>query len=331
MNRKVKINSRVKKSAVVVATAVMMSGVAGIGIANAQSQGGGPGGPGFGPIGFGLATVCSTTNYDDVASQALNMQSPALRQALVSGKTLEQIASTQNVTFQTVQDALKTAYEADLSQALKDGLITQQEYDAITTRLNNAPANPANATPQATQNATPEATSAAPNGASPQSNGAPPQGRRPFGPGMPFLRVPAYNQVNSFVVASKAIGISCADMVKAMQGGQSIAQVATSKNVQAQTVIDALVSAEKAAIAQDVQEGLLSQAEADGRLANITNRVGALVYNAGVRGRGPFGQGGFPGGGPNGGGRPPRGGNGNGPNNGPTTPNQTPTPSGSSS
>ncbi|MHB8626760.1 MAG: hypothetical protein ACYDBJ_04830 [Aggregatilineales bacterium] len=319
MNRKVKINSRVKKGAVVVATAVVMIGVAGIGIANAQSQGG-RGGPGFGPIGFGVATVCSVTNYDDVAAQALNMQSPALRQALVSGKTLEQIASGQNVTFQTVENALKTAYEADLSQALKDGLITQQEYDGITSRLNSAPGNAANATPQATQNATPDATqSAAP-------NAAPPRIHRPNGPGMPFLRVPAYNEVNSFVVASKAIGISCADMVKAMEGGQSIAQVTTGKNVQAQTVIDALVSAEKAAIAQDVQEGLLSQAEADGRLANVTNRVGALVYNAGLRERGPFGQGGFPGG------RPPRGGNDNGPqgpNNGPAP--QTPAPAGSSS
>jgi hypothetical protein len=143
--------------------------------------------------------------------------------------------------------------------------------------------------------------------------------------------------VNSFVVASKAIGISCADMVKAMEGGQSIAQVATGKNVQAQTVIDALVSAEKAAVAQDVQEGLLGQAQADGRLANVTNQVGVFVYNANLRGRRPFGQGGFPGGFPTGGfpgPRPPRGGNGNGPqgpNNGAAPQTQTPTPSGSSS
>jgi len=330
VNRKVKVNSIMKKTAASLAAALVL-GSAGLGIANAQAQPG-QGGPSAMPIGLGGALVCSTTNYDDIASQALNMQSPALRQALVSGKTLQQIATGQNVTVQTVEDALKTAYETDLSQALKDGLISQTQYDAITTRLNNAPS-AGNATPQATQNAAPQATqSAPPNGA---PNGAPPRIGRPFGPLTLFINVSAYNQVRPFVVAATAINMSCADLVKAVASGQSIAQVATSKTVQAQTVIDALVSAEKAAITQDVQEGLLGQAQADGRLANITNQVTAFVNNTGRRGRGGFGFGfgGGPGGGNGGfpfpGGRGPRGGN------GPQAPvpnaTQQPTPSGISS
>src|SRR5215472_666156 len=101
VNRKVKINSTVKKTAAALAAAVVLGG-AGIGIANAQA-GPGQGGPAAAPLGLGGALVCSVTNYDDVAAQALNMQSPALRQALVSGKTLQQIATSQNVTVQTVQ------------------------------------------------------------------------------------------------------------------------------------------------------------------------------------------------------------------------------------
>lgn len=333
MNRKVKVSSTVKKTAIAVAAAIVLGG-AGLGIANAQAQPGqGQGGPNAAPIGLGGALVCSTTNYDDVAAQALNMQSPALRQALVSGKTLQQIATNQNVTVQTVDDALKTAFEADLSQALKDGLISQTQYDAITTRLNNAPS-AANATPQATQNATPQATqSALPNGA---PNGTPPRIGRPFGSFMPFINVSAYNQVRPFVVAATTINMSCADLVKAVASGQSIAQVATGKNVQAQTVIDALVSAEKAAITQDVQEGLLGQAQADGRLANITNEITAFVNNTDRRGRGGFGfgfGGGIPGNGNGGfpfpGGRGPRGGN--GPQAPASNATQQPTPSGISS
>jgi hypothetical protein len=278
--------------------------------------------------------VCSVTNYDDVAAQALNMQSPALRQALVSGKTLQEIASGQNVTVQTVEDALKTAFEADLSQALKDGLISQTEYNAITNRLNTVPGG-ANATPEATQNTTPEATE------NPPSN--PPRVPQPARIGRPFglfFGVSPYNQIHPYVVAAQAINISCADLVKAVAGGQSIAQVATGKNVQAQTVIDALVSAEKAAITQDVTEGLIGQAQANGRIANLTNVVTAFVNNTERRGPGGFGfgfGGGFPfpfpggpfGGGPFGG-RGPRG-NGNGPQGPRPIATQPPTPNGTSS
>src|SRR5258708_1391539 len=162
--------SNLKKAAIVLAAAGTLAGAS---IASAQGPLGGPStavGP-FAPM------VCSTTNYTDVAAKALGMQSPALRQALVSGKSLNQIATSQNVSLQTVQDALKTAFQGDLDQALKDGLITQQIYDAMKNRLSQTPAN-APAAPS--QNATPPATPNAPQGNRPQG------GRglgRGFGPG----------------------------------------------------------------------------------------------------------------------------------------------------
>ena len=50
---------------------------------------------------------------------------------------------------------------------------------------------------------------------------------------------------NSAAVA-KALGISEADLMTALQSGQTIAQVATSKGVSLQSVINAIVAAEKA-------------------------------------------------------------------------------------
>jgi len=240
------------------------------------------------------------------------MEGPALRKALVSGQTLEQIATSKNVTLQTVQDALKAAYGADIDQAVKDGLIPQDVADQMKSRLNQAPAAP-NATPPAEQGGNPQ----------------PPRNLRPEGR---FLRVAASNQANTLIAAAKAINISCADLVKGIQGGQSIAQVATSKNVQPQVVIDAIVNAYKTALAQDVQEGLITQAQADGRMTNLLNRAGALVFNArqggqgGPRGNGfggrPEGPGNnAPGGRP--GGRPGRGNGQGGPGD-----NGTPQPQG---
>src|SRR5258708_18953206 len=265
------MDSRMKKAAVIVTAVVMLGGAAGIGAVSAQCPWGAAGGATT--VQFRVApTVWSTTNYTDIAAKALGMTSTELRQALVGGKNLEQIASSKQVTIQTVEAALTTAREADLQQAVTDGLLTQQQYDQIKSRMDSALGNaagtaPAPATPSATQQA-------APNG-QPQAGG--PRGF--FGLGGRFLGVPSHNVVNSYVVASKALNMSCPDLVKAMQGGQSIAQVATSKNVPAQTVIDALVAADKAAIAQDVQEGLLAQAQADGRVAQLVNRAGAFVYN----------------------------------------------------
>ncbi|HLY24689.1 MAG TPA: hypothetical protein VKQ72_00010 [Aggregatilineales bacterium] len=300
------MNNRLKNAAVVTALAISL-GAAGISAVSAQGPAGpqGPGGSaGDGMIGFGGA-VCSTTNYTDVAAKALGMESSALRKALVGGQSLEQIASSKSVTVQTLESALVTAREADLKQALSDGIITQQEYDATTgllDRLQNAPqsstqGNTAPATPNA--NATPQA---APN--TPGRPNLPGFPNLPFGgrgrdfanPARLLLNVPRLNVVSIYNVAAKAIGVSCADLVKALKNNTSIAQVALGKNIQAQSVIDALVSAEKTAISQDLTEGLISQVQADTRTSDAVNRMGQFVYSSRQGGSRGFGFGGILGG-----------------------------------
>ena len=303
------MNLRIKQAGAVVATAIALVSASGVALTSAQqnppstppaTQSANPTTPNqtnpINPqssrVNLGAVLACSTTNYDDVASQSLGITSPALRKALVGGQTLAQIATGKNVSIDTVNSALKTAYEADLAQAVTNGLITQQAADQIKTALDAAATAP-NATQPAAPSttATPSATqSVAPNG-----NGGPrTPGNRPFGgpfnPGARLIQVPRTNTVKIFVVASQAIGVSCADLIKAVEGGQSIAQVATGKTVQAQTVIDALVTAEKAAIAQNVQEGLIGQAQADAQTAQLATRVANLVNNVGGQ-RGPRGFG----------------------------------------
>src|SRR4051794_23658283 len=116
------MNNKIKKAAVVLTAAIIVGG-AGIGAANAQGPTGqGPtaqGGIGRGGQGIGGAMVCSTTNYTDVVAKALGMDSTALRLALVSGQTLEQIATSKNVSLDTIQTALTSARDADLQQAVK--------------------------------------------------------------------------------------------------------------------------------------------------------------------------------------------------------------------
>ncbi len=245
---------------------------------------------GVGP-GMGFVTACSTTNSTDIVAKALGINSTELRVALVSGQTVETLATTKNVTLQTISDALTAANKADLDQALKDGLLTQAQYDAIITRSANRTAPAAVGTPSASATAQAD-------------------GKKDGGRGF-HIRVAEFNVVFPETVAAKALNISCADLVKALQSGQSIAQVATSKNATAQTVIDALTAAYKDASAQDVKEGLITQAQATARDVRRVEQITNLVNN--VRPQGPVG--GPKDGGPRGNGQPNPGqpGNGRGP------------------
>jgi hypothetical protein len=78
--------------------------------------------------------------YDAVA-EALKLSPSGLFEQLHSGKTLKQVAETQKVEMQVVQDAVKTAREtqarAAIQKALDDGKITKERADWMLKGLEN--------------------------------------------------------------------------------------------------------------------------------------------------------------------------------------------------
>jgi hypothetical protein len=100
-------------------------------------------------------------------------------------------------------------------------------------------------------------------------------------------------------VAAQALGMTADELHTALKGGQTLAQIAESKGVDVQVVVDALVASATNQINEKVASGELTQAEADEKLANVTDRVTERVNNprpeGGPRGgqgakRGPAGQ-----------------------------------------
>jgi polyhydroxyalkanoate synthesis regulator phasin len=79
--------------------------------------------------------------------------------------------------------------------------------------------------------------------------------------------------------AATALGVSTDDLRGALEDGKSIADVAAEQGVDVQTVIDALVAEAKAHLDERVADGDLTQAEADERLADITERITDMVNN----------------------------------------------------
>lgn len=219
---------------------------------------------------------CSTVDYADVAAKALGISTTDLRYALASGKTLQSLATDKGVTLTTVSDALNAAATTDIDQAVKDGILTQTQADNLKKAM------------------TAQATATGPR----------------FGRGfVGFFAVDPHNPVKPVIVASGALSMTCPDLAKALQTGQSIAEVATAKNVPLQTVIDALTKAYQDALAKDVDQGLISKAQADGEKTRLVDRILIAIAMPG----GAFADGRFGGGMMIGGGRPNMPGNG-GPN-----------------
>jgi hypothetical protein len=96
-------------------------------------------------------------------------------------------------------------------------------------------------------------------------------------------------------VAATALGMSEADLVTELQAGKSIADVASAKSVDLDTVIDALYADLKAHIDAHVAEGKLTQEQADAKLADAKTRITTMVNTAGpLRGKGMGGHKGGP-------------------------------------
>ncbi len=90
--------------------------------------------------------------------------------------------------------------------------------------------------------------------------------------------------------AATALGMTPEALKTSLQGGSSLADIAKSKNVAVQNVVDAIVADEKAEIAEAVTDGKLTQAQADSILVKVTEHVTAIVNGerpAPLFGRGP--------------------------------------------
>ena len=91
--------------------------------------------------------------------------------------------------------------------------------------------------------------------------------------------VPAHDKAGGghLDAAATALGMTVEELRTALVAGTSLADVAATKGVAVQKVIDAIVAAETAELKQHVADGKLTQARADELLAGLLARVTAMV------------------------------------------------------
>jgi hypothetical protein len=153
----------------------------------------------------------------------------------------EAVANALGISVDKYQGAVETAQKQVLDEAVAQGLLTQDQADKLQQRWSEG-----------------------------------------FGPGV-FggmlgrgfgLRGFIAGKENSLVsVAADKLGMTVSDLATELQGGKSIADVAKEKNVDPQTIADAYVTQLQQNLKQAVDNGRITQAQADAMLSQAQQRV----------------------------------------------------------
>ncbi|NJP04971.1 MAG: hypothetical protein HC837_04760 [Chloroflexaceae bacterium] len=186
----------------------------------------------------------------DVVAEALNMTMADLVAELNDETSIADVATAHGVAVETVIDAVVADAQEHLQQHVTDGKLTQEEADErlaqireeVTTRINEA------GTPSA-----------------PRDHGPRDGGRH----GM-------------LDVVAETLNMTVEDLVAELNDETSIADVATAHGVAVETVIDAVVADAEEHLQQHVDDGRITQEQADERLAQIREEVTTRINEAGA-------------------------------------------------
>lgn len=200
------------------------------------------------PLGPGLEEIDR-----DALLDVLGASSDELRTALESGQSLAQIAESRSVDPQKIADLATQALKERLSRELKDGVITQSQYEA---RLSEAAEHAA-----AVIKRTPPA---------PPQPGLEPDLGLPLGPGLEQLNKDALLQL---------LGISSDNLAAQLRSGQSLAAIATAQGVDVEKVTDLLAQTMLSRLDQELSEKSIWKDEYETRKQEIASRASDAVQH----------------------------------------------------
>ncbi len=167
------------------------------------------------------------------------------------------LASKLGLSVDTVKSDVTDAQKAAIEQAVKDGKLTRAQADRLEQKLTtNGPAGPF------MFGGIGRGFRRGPN------NGTPPVGPRgnapfPFFGG--FLR-----SANELEAVANVLNMKPADLSAQIKSGKTLAQIATAQNVDQAKVKQAIIDTVKAQLQREVQDGLITQAQADRITSNLT-------------------------------------------------------------
>ncbi len=240
----------------------------------------GGGGRYRGAGGFGGAVSAAATY--------LGLSSSQITTDLQGGKTLADIATAQGKTADGLISAIVSAEESQLQSAVSAGTLSSSQEQTIESNLQTR-------------------VSAIVNGTQPAFGGG--FGGGGFGGRGGFGGFGFGGMGGAVTAAATYLGLSSSQITTDLQGGKTLADIATAQGKTADGLVSAIVSAEESQLQSAVSAGKLSSSQEQTIESNLQTRVSAIVngtqpafggFHGGFR-RGGFGGGGFGGGGWHGG------------------------------
>jgi uncharacterized membrane protein len=178
-------------------------------------------------------------------ADALGMTVDELKAAMADGQTPCDIIEAKGLDATEVWQAVESARQDMLQQAVDDGLLTQQQADRISERMADFDANEWYA-----------------EGGGPGFFGRM-QGPPFFGPQGPGSEEAQAHQEQMHQALADALGMTVDELKAAMADGQTPCDIIEAKGLDATEVQEALESARQDMLQQLVEDGLLTQQQAD--------------------------------------------------------------------
>lgn len=190
-------------------------------------------------------TVCiGASGVIAAVAEAIGIEPAALTRALREGRTIADLAEENEVDVQDVVDAIVASERERLEDAIDAGRLTERQTDAIADDLEERVTDLVNGD------------------------------LAPFP--LPLLPHLGWWPAPIAFVAD-LIGIEPAELLAALADGRTIADVAQDNGVEVDAVVDAIVSELRDRLDDAVENGWLTQEEADERATALEERVRELV------------------------------------------------------
>ena len=181
----------------------------------------------------------------------------------------EAVAKTLGISVDEYDAAVKEAHEQVLDEAVSEGKLTEEQAERMRERMEQAP------------------------GAWGRGKGF----KAPHGQGCRAPRGGFGGRMGGAPIglAAETLGMTAEDLMAEIQAGKSIAEVAEKQGVDVQKIVDAYMEQLEERLAQAVENGRITQEQADSMLEKAEERALEMLNNT-WEGRGPgrF-PGGFPG------------------------------------
>jgi len=193
----------------------------------------------------------------EVAADALGMEARALRDALKDGQTIAELAEAQGVPLEDVAEALLDPVIYRIEKAVKEGQLSEEDAE------------------ERIANMTGRLVEALESGKWQQVL-------------VRIARLPNWFPRWPLALLSEVLGMEADELHQALADGTSVAELAEQQGLAIDDVVDALIAPVGQRLAKAVEDGRITQADADDRLEHIAERLTRQIEEG--EGLGPVGR-----------------------------------------